>query len=166
MENLLSLGMPCPVMIFYKLIFLLLIAFIISCKKQGPAQTHLYTADGLEVLNGNVKEIFSGDSSKRLSSYYKYDFDENDDMTTSVEKTEGKTDTGTIVDKRQYLVSHDKKGLISAIKYTSSIFDTESPISNYSNRFEFDKGHLVTRVIPAIQHRISFIINVIHLDMQ
>src|SRR6185312_5575763 len=99
--------MPCHDMNFYKLTFLFIALLITSCKKRDSAQTRLYTDDGLEVLNGRVKEIFSGDSTSKLGNYYKYDFSENGDMVASVEKgmsivsTQGSTDTTISVNKRR-----------------------------------------------------------------
>jgi hypothetical protein len=139
----------------YKLIFFLFILIIASCGKQKSVQTQLYTEDGMEVLNGHVKEIFSGDSVGRLNSYYKYDFAEKGDMKSSVKKTvdiaymENETDTTISVDKRKYFFSRDKQGIVSSIKYKGLISGISGAYPNYSNILTFDKkGFLLTNGDP------------------
>jgi hypothetical protein len=141
---------------FYKSILIILVFFIMSCKKPGPVQTRLYAEDGMEVLNGSVKEIFSGDSSARMHSYYKYDFDERGDMTSLIEKTvdiittEGKTDTDIDIDRRKYVVNYDKNGLIKTIKYRVSLSASSLPYTDYSGVMEFDnRGYLATDGDPS-----------------
>ncbi|HVS93706.1 MAG TPA: hypothetical protein VHE59_16825 [Mucilaginibacter sp.] len=125
--------------------YFLIIVLLVSCKKPQPIQTRLYTSLGIEVLNGHVKEIYSGDSSKQRSRYYRYSFDRNGNMISSKERLGA--DTSIYIDKRQYTVKYDKEGLIKAIIYNVS----ESGYSNagYSDTLLFDsKGHLATRGNP------------------
>jgi len=128
-------------------LLIVLVALCFSCQKPGSAQTRLYTEDGMEVLNGQVKEIFSGDSSSKLGEYHKYDFNGKGDLESSVEKgmsivsTQGSTDTTISVNKRQYLVNIDNKGLMVAIRYGLP----DDKVADYSVWLRFDKhGHLAT----------------------
>jgi hypothetical protein len=66
-----------------KLILFLFVLFAVSCKKQMATQTRRCTADGVEIFNGNVKELIVIENSLNGEHFSKADtvfFDEKGDI--------------------------------------------------------------------------------------
>jgi hypothetical protein len=150
--NFISLGITCHYMACHKLIFIFLVFIALSCKKKGQAYTRLYADDGMEVLNGNVKEILIGDSSSKADFHNVY-FDRQGNMIASTQRSTNIS--GTIAGKdtvRDTSVYYEKVAYAFIYDHDSQqialLGNVVSGNSKHISRFEFDKKGLLIKYDP------------------
>jgi len=144
----------------------LIILMIISCKK--PATKHVLAYDGwnreVEMLNGPVKEIYQGDSTKAGTFFRRIDFDKNGKMVRR-EKTDftwsernGLKDSVFIISKITYRPVVSKEGRTIAVvgeHQTVDIHKRAKDTSFYKSKWGLDGNGKLTTYFPNAENSVT-----------
>jgi hypothetical protein len=128
-----------------------------SCKKERPKHVWIYDEHEVTILNGNVKEVSTGDSTLSANYYYVH-FDEQGNLTHSEKRTldiaqiEHETDSTIGSEQIKYALQHNANGnkiaIIGSIAGKDSLFGELTNKSkwkyNIRSKWEFDRrGHVI-----------------------
>jgi len=142
-----------------KLLLVLLSILAISCTEK-PKHVYLYTKDGVELLNGHVKEVFDGES-ESADGFYKTKFDRKGSMDSSTEKTtsissaEGISDTSIDIRKTKYAFQYKEDGTVKSITgdtkgtYGKGLFAVADSFK-YISRWKLDKKNQLAQFTSGI----------------
>jgi hypothetical protein len=139
-----------------KLLLIILSLLAASCTKK-PKCVYLYSKDGVEILNGSVKQVFTGDSESEVA-FYKAEFDKKGIIDSSTEKTtsiSGISDTSIDIEKIKYTISYRENGSVASIRgdinesYGTSLLMITNRFQ-YRSRWKLDRKNQLTQFTSGI----------------
>jgi hypothetical protein len=137
-------------MIFRKSILVLTVLLLASCHGQKLAHVWFYNEDDVEMLNGNVKQVFVGNDSLGNHQYKSIYFDEDrnirqfNERSVYFTKSYGVADTFISTSRTKFVLQKGKAGNVQAIigfyfDIDSAISDNHKTVDEGKSKLEFDK---------------------------